>query len=1181
MFVDTRAIAISTRASSGTSEVMSNPGGEAKSAVQTLRRALQSVDRAALLVEPRIMRRVIKQDRRVAGLGLYVPHQRTYTIQRDRLLVIVDRPELNLSPAAELAPTVILLAEPSESEVAKTDRLDEFLHHYWRLLFHARVHVALEQRLAQHQLSADEAFRRRQEIGATEFAEIQSVLLKDDLLLPPADDLETYIEFVAVYLELRYFAPHDVRSYFPAIRDWEQIDRIVTRDVDHSRLYHETRLPDAPALNRAQRKWSEESAEPAREEDVPRDPLQPSPPRFWRLLARAERAGRIGNGVRAAILRIRARDLALADRVGEMQATAVAELERVVSRMQIALRLDEEAAGRWVEALSPLLERAARGRLTAEARLLYDLQKVCLEHEGGIYRVDLLRWVFSGFRRPLREPLPLLRQVMMTKHLRSAARRLSTLRVESAARERLSQLMADAFVHVETQMRTELRPRMEEVLNEVGMTPHNIPQRVARRKLIEELLDRIVERGFINMGDFRDAVSKNHLKIADVAGVWEALRGNQLLRADRRLAMALGGIYRPGASYLRWPQRLSSLAFGTPTGRFLTQYVVLPYGGAFLAMEGSRQLVAKIAHYGAQVLSDSDTHEVVSKTPYATNPLFYPSVFGLGTLLLLLIHRPSFRRWMARMLVQLGTLLKRTVIDWPMRLIRSPLVQAVLQSQPYLVTRNYLLRPAMFSLPFLLPMLIHREYWNPHIALNIFLGFSLFLNSPMGRYADERITDAVVRAWHDLRIRVLAAAFHWIMDVFHQLLEALERLLYVVDEWLRFRRGDSRFFLVIKGAFGAIWSVVQYVIRFCVTLLIEPQVNPIKHFPVVTVSHKILLPLTGVFAASFEPLAGRVLANTLATATVLLLPGVFGFLVWELKENWRLFAANQSRSLVPDSIGHHGESMARLLRPGIHSGTLPKLYGRLRRASRKAGENGDWKPVNQRKAAIHHVAEAVERFVERELCGLLAEARHFGPPAVVVGHVHVASNRIEVELCRGESPNAWLAFEERGGWILVEVQREGWIRELTPQARAVWEAALLGFYKLAAVELVREQLADGLNLHGSWYDVNSGGVNVYTDGDPNSRITYPLRRGRSRLWTLSGLGRGGPEEGLRKKESPVFADTAIPWNDWVEYWEGDRTDTSAVPFLTLGVPPADTDHSSNGEPAEWGDKNVSGSVSSK
>jgi hypothetical protein len=1137
---------------------MSEAAAEVKSTAVALKRALQSVDPAALLVEPRILRRVIKQDRRVAGIGLYVPHQQMYTIQRDRLLVIVDRPELNLSPAAELAPTVILLAEPTDSDALEEAPLDELLHHYWRLLFHARVHVGLEHRVAEQELTDEVAFHRRQEIGATEFAEIHHVLLKDDLLLPPANDLETYIEFVAVYLELRYFAPRDLRGYFPAIRDWEQIDRMVTRDIDHARLYQETQLPGAPVLNRAQQKWHEEPADIAPPAPSHVDPLQPSPPRFWRLLARAERAGKIGNGVRAAILRVRARDVALVDRAAEMQTTAVAELERVVGRMQVALRLDDDTARQWVDALIPLLERAAQGRLTAEARLLYDLQKVCMEHEQGIYRVDLIRWVVSQFRRPLRQPLPLLRQVMMTKHLRSAARRLPTLRVETAARERLARRMADAFVHVEAQMRTELRPLMGGVLDEVGLVPQNIPQQVARRKLVEELLDRIVERGFINMGDLRDALSKNHLKIADVSGVWEALRGNQLLRADRQLALALDGIYRPGAVYLRWPQRLSSLAFGTPIGRFLTQFVVLPYGGAFLAMEGLRQLGAKIAHLGAHVLIENEVGEVVSKTHQPTSPLFYPSVLLLGTLILLLIHRPAFRRWMAQTLLQFGKLLKGIVIDLPMQFMRSPWVQAILRSQTYQVVRNYGLRPAMFSLPLLLPMLVDFDRWDPSIALNVFLAFCLFLNSPIGRYADERITDAAVRVWHDLRIRVLAAAFQWVMDVFHQLLETLERLLYVVDEWLRFRRGDSRFFLVIKGAFGSIWAVVQYGIRFCVTLLIEPQVNPIKHFPVVTVSHKILLPLTGVFAASFEPLAGRVMANTMATATVLLLPGVFGFLVWELKENWRLFAANRPRGLVPDQVGHHGESLARLLRPGIHSGTLPKLFTRWRRASRKAGETGDWKRVNQRRAAIHHVEEAVERFVERELCVLLEEEGTLAQPAVRVGHIHVATNRIDIELRRGDLPTAWLAVEERGGWILAGIREEGWIANLTMNQRTVWEAALAGFYKMGAVELVREHVESGLGLQGTWYDVDASGVTVFTDGDPNSQVYFPVRRGRSRLPPRPPEQRTPLEGGVLRQPSLVFGDSLVLWNDWVAFWDRDRTMATSAAFLQqLAVTPPD------------------------
>ena len=41
---------------------------------------------------------------------------------------------------------------------------------------------------------------------------------------------------------------------------------------------------------------------------------------------------------------------------------------------------------------------------------------------------------------------------------------------------------------------------------------------------------------------------------------------------------------------------------------------------------------------------------------------------------------------------------------------------------------------------------------------------------------------------------------------------------------------------------------MAYVLRFAVNVLLEPQFNPIKHFPVVTVGHKLLL-------AAYEPAA--------------------------------------------------------------------------------------------------------------------------------------------------------------------------------------------------------------------------------------------------------------------------------------------------------------------------------------
>ena len=66
----------------------------------------------------------------------------------------------------------------------------------------------------------------------------------------------------------------------------------------------------------------------------------------------------------------------------------------------------------------------------------------------------------------------------------------------------------------------------------------------------------------------------------------------------------------------------------------------------------------------------------------------------------------------------------------------------------------------------------------------------------------------------------------------------------------------------------------------------------------------------------------------------------FGFIFWEVKENWRLYRANRSPTLGPVSIGPHGETLAGLLQPGFHSGTVPKLYARLRAAERQAIRDG-------------------------------------------------------------------------------------------------------------------------------------------------------------------------------------------------------------------------------------------------
>src|SRR5262245_21586539 len=107
-----------------------------------LESSLRAVDPAVLLVAPRIVRRVIKQDTGASGLVLRVPHRKTYVIDRARLREIVDPSELDVN-TDDLPERVILIARPTAEMLASVPA-EEALAKYWRQFFHARVHQELD-----------------------------------------------------------------------------------------------------------------------------------------------------------------------------------------------------------------------------------------------------------------------------------------------------------------------------------------------------------------------------------------------------------------------------------------------------------------------------------------------------------------------------------------------------------------------------------------------------------------------------------------------------------------------------------------------------------------------------------------------------------------------------------------------------------------------------------------------------------------------------------------------------------------------------------------------------------------------------------------------------------------------------------------------------------------------------
>ncbi|WP_435017728.1 hypothetical protein TA3x_005348 [Tundrisphaera sp. TA3] len=1096
--------------------------------VPELGRIVRDVDPRAFVVASRIVRRVIKHERGLPALVIHVPHRRSYVLPGFCALQVVDRDELGLRPSDPVPATVLLISAPEADELSSWP-LGKVLVTMWRRLFHARVHLALEARFADGTIDAVGLRERIRRVGFSTLEEARTVLRQDETLLPPRDDAGVYVEFVAVYLELRAFAPHLVPRYFPSIRDLAGVDRVLAEDLDADALLAATRPAGAPEPEDVLP--SSQAEEPGLAEEIDTTHEPPSGARYQSFMDRADRAAEKGNLVRAAILRMMAARLAGHSRAGQARSAARGAMDRLADRLRKAIDFGEDDLRGWRKSLSALLDHCGRGGWTPEARLLYDLQKVCVDHERAIYAVDVIEWARTFGRRPIRRLLPNHQEVLIVQHLRKAAGRLTAARMSEADRRRLSRLLTGAVHRAEAHLRDRFRPEIARTLDENGFAARNLPERVALRKLTEELLDQIVERGFLAMGDLRDALSRNNRKLPDLSGPVEFLTGDRLIRADGRLAIALDGVYRRGEAYLRALQRLSALAFGTKVGRVLTRYLVLPWAGTFVVLEGLQHVVGPVTH----ALSGHEVH-VLTRESYA----------AVGTVALFLIASRRFRAWFFRSLGVGYDLSRGLIVGVPSWVLRQTWVRLLLGS-----------RALAFAVrAFLLPLGLAYAAWStrpegvsarqalPASAL-IFLTTCMLLTTRAGRNLEEIFMDAIGRAWSAIVAGLIPGLFRLVLEFFDRIMEALERLLYAVDEWLRFRSGEGNGSIVAKGFLGVFWFLATYVVRFCVTILIEPQINPIKHFPVVTVSHKILLTQSKSLLVVMVALLGRDAGAATAATILLLLPGVFGFLVWELKENWRLYEANRPKTLRPVTVGHHGETLARLLKPGFHSGTVPKLYAKLRRAERKARRTGKGLGVRKHLAQLHGVEEAVGHFVSRDFLTLLLLSRSMSGARLEPGKVVSSVKRLLVEIrCSDRpGPSLWLAFEEYGGWVVAGVAEPGWASDLSEPERRAVTTALAGLYKMSGVDLVREPIEAALGSEKPAYEFRETGLVVWPDPQSAADVIYLLRPVEARAPLVPVTPTGEPESIVPPPIDArrlLFSDVAVAWKRWVEVWERDR-----------------------------------------
>jgi hypothetical protein len=185
---------------------------------------------------------------------------------------------------------------------------------------------------------------------------------------------------------------------------------------------------------------------------------------------------------------------------------------------------------------------------------------------------------------------------------------------------------------------------------------------------------------------------------------------------------------------------------------------------------------------------------------------------------------------------------------------------------------------------------------------------------------------------------------------------------------------------------------------------------------------------------------------------------------------------------------------------------------------------------------------ALRRYVDREFLALLRASRGWGEAAVRLGQVRLGANRVGIELrCDDIAPQSlWLAFEVHSGWLLCDVSQAGWLEHLGGRQREVLRCALVGLYKTAGAELVREQIESNFPPPSPLYDLRGTRLMVWPEPTFQEYAAYDLNQSTRLVPELGSCG-GWRNWPTLERANVVFAETSISWSDWTAYWQSDQS----------------------------------------
>lgn len=1027
--------------------------------IQALEGELRACHPGALLATPRVLEKATASGGALGGS--MVAMARGYVVMaRHDLFRRVEPTEVGITPTMVLPEVVYLVARPTDDALARTrshpslgnsppreeidrqERETRLLRgRCGRLLFQALVEDALTGPGWDDGTAGE--FLGMLDIVARE--EVRATLEAEGRLAHGAPEVDFAADFLVYLALLDTLEPERLPACLPILEP-DLLRKLAARLGARVNL-GELAARCQPLLG---------IAPGARETEQEPDPY------VLQLEGSAERCHERRDLVGAACAMIQVARLSTGDRSRRAEDLARSHLRELAAGLAGPLHLRGADIGRLEARLYPVLEKADQGRfITNEYRLLLELQGIMNEAERPARSLDIYRWLTSVGASPVSRQLPHQDMVQASRRLQAVLRFLPGARVDEEDSAALRDLFRGSLASCREALRDRFQPFLEDALDDVGLQPRHPLEKVSRRKLVRELIDRILADGYFSYFDVRDAISRNSLKLPDITdrGEWGA--DDPLLRLDRLLTFKFEGIYQSGQVHAKTLQNLTSALFGTCWGRMFWSFVVAPYGIAILLVSIG---VILSRHLPGGVGKQDDVSPVATIWAWVWIAL-------VGTALSYTLANEPLRNRVASWLRWLASGLNWVVEDLPGILARHPAFRAAvvvpLKLAWYLAAKPGLV---MLALHVFTPVAV------PNLVIGVALWFlmALVMTTRPFLLLDRRLGEILVDFVHAVRAGLVGRLFEAFDRLYKAAIKAIETALVRADEALRSRGDDSAAMTGVRAAASLVWIPFRGTGRFLFVVLVEPMFHPLK-MPICFVAAKVLYPVLGPMGSeSWIPaLAGPLgywPAMTLVTSTIFLMPNIFGFLFWEFRENRGLYEANRPGRPRTAPAGPSGEDMRALLEPGWHGGTLPRIFSRLRRAGKPAAQGGDRARERQALKQLEDVRESVGHFLRRNLVDPMAVSPGWVDAAggqwsrpLDVRTVALSTHRVRGFLSPADAPPdsrpaLVVTFEFRSDCLWANVRAGSWLAELPPDRREGVALAAAWCLCAAGVQLNDEQV---------------------------------------------------------------------------------------------------------------------------